>query len=114
MAARCGCSPDGIRTHATALRGRRPRPLDDGAELDYRVGQFTDPVDAHGDGLAGEQRAHAGRCTGENHITGQQGHDVRDVRHQGRRIEHHLAGAAQLTDLLVDLTPHFEIPYVEV
>lgn len=25
------CSPDGIRTHATALRGRRPRPLDDGA-----------------------------------------------------------------------------------
>ena len=26
-----GCSPDGIRTHATALRGRRPRPLDDGA-----------------------------------------------------------------------------------
>src|SRR4051794_1772731 len=28
-----GCSPDGIRTHATALRGRRPRPLDDGAVL---------------------------------------------------------------------------------
>ena len=25
------CSPDGIRTHATAVRGRRPRPLDDGA-----------------------------------------------------------------------------------
>jgi hypothetical protein len=25
------CSPDGIRTHATALRGRRPGPLDDGA-----------------------------------------------------------------------------------
>ena len=25
------CSPDGIRTRATALRGRRPRPLDDGA-----------------------------------------------------------------------------------
>src|SRR5664279_6499308 len=24
------CSPDGIRTRATALRGRRPRPLDDG------------------------------------------------------------------------------------
>ena len=24
-------SPDGIRTHATAVRGRRPRPLDDGA-----------------------------------------------------------------------------------
>src|SRR5450756_1184414 len=27
------CSPDGIRTRATALRGRRPRPLDDGAVL---------------------------------------------------------------------------------
>jgi hypothetical protein len=29
----CGyvCSPDGIRTRATALRGRRPRPLDNGA-----------------------------------------------------------------------------------
>ena len=26
------CSPDGIRTRVTALRGRRPRPLDDGAE----------------------------------------------------------------------------------
>ena len=25
------CSPDRIRTGATALRGRRPRPLDDGA-----------------------------------------------------------------------------------
>src|SRR5207342_484580 len=25
------CSPDGIRTRVTALRGRRPRPLDDGA-----------------------------------------------------------------------------------
>ena len=25
------CSPDGIRTYATAVRGRRPRPLDDGA-----------------------------------------------------------------------------------
>ncbi len=24
------CTPDGIRTHATAVRGRRPRPLDDG------------------------------------------------------------------------------------
>lgn len=32
----CGlvCSPDGIRTHATAVRGRRPRPLDDGARND--------------------------------------------------------------------------------
>ncbi len=29
--ARAGCgTPDGIRTHATAVRGRRPRPLDDG------------------------------------------------------------------------------------
>src|ERR1700712_5498071 len=27
-------SPDGIRTHATAVRGRRPRPLDDGAGTD--------------------------------------------------------------------------------
>src|SRR5690625_1874704 len=27
-------SPDGIRTHATAVRGRRPRPLDDGARTD--------------------------------------------------------------------------------
>src|SRR5215213_11912291 len=26
-----GCSPDRIRTGATALRGRRPGPLDDGA-----------------------------------------------------------------------------------
>ena len=26
----CVCTPDGIRTHATAVRGRRPRPLDDG------------------------------------------------------------------------------------
>ena len=29
-------SPDGIRTHATAVRGRRPRPLDDGAGTDPR------------------------------------------------------------------------------
>src|SRR4051812_21255647 len=28
---RMRCSPEGIRTLATALRGRRPRPLDDGA-----------------------------------------------------------------------------------
>ena len=27
----CSRSPEGIRTLATALRGRRPRPLDDGA-----------------------------------------------------------------------------------
>jgi hypothetical protein len=27
------CSPDRIRTGVTALRGRRPRPLDDGAEM---------------------------------------------------------------------------------
>ncbi len=26
------CTPDGIRTHATAVRGRRPRPLDDGGQ----------------------------------------------------------------------------------
>lgn len=29
------CSPDGIRTRATALRGRRPRPLDDGARTRF-------------------------------------------------------------------------------
>src|SRR5437763_3536980 len=28
----CSGSPDRIRTGATALRGRRPRPLDDGAK----------------------------------------------------------------------------------
>lgn len=28
---RAGCSPEQIRTAVTALRGRRPRPLDDGA-----------------------------------------------------------------------------------
>ena len=33
------CSPDGIRTHATAVRGRRLRPLDDGAK--------TIPYDPH-------------------------------------------------------------------
>ena len=27
------CTPDGIRTHATGVRGRRPRPLDDGGLL---------------------------------------------------------------------------------
>src|SRR6185437_3788180 len=31
-------SPDRIRTGATALRGRRPRPLDDGAERGLRGG----------------------------------------------------------------------------
>ena len=31
------CSPDGIRTRATAVRGRRPRPLDDGAVLVWPV-----------------------------------------------------------------------------
>ena len=30
------CSPDGIRTRATALRGRRPRPLDDGARTRFK------------------------------------------------------------------------------
>ncbi len=36
------CSPEQIRTAVTALRGRRPRPLDDGAEQRFRcesVGQ---------------------------------------------------------------------------
>src|SRR5699024_10458155 len=32
------CTPDGIRTHATAVRGRRPRPLDDGGRTRTRVG----------------------------------------------------------------------------
>src|SRR5215207_3934998 len=32
------CSPDGIRTRATALRGRRARPLHNGAESDDRRG----------------------------------------------------------------------------
>ena len=32
------CSPEGIRTLATALRGRRPRPLDDGA-LELQPGE---------------------------------------------------------------------------
>ena len=31
-----GCTPDGIRTHATGVRGRRPRPLDDGGLLARR------------------------------------------------------------------------------
>ena len=39
------CSPEGIRTLATAVRGRRPRPLDDGAletfELRIRTRQFA-------------------------------------------------------------------------
>ena len=30
------CSPEQIRTAVTALRGRRPRPLDDGAEIAFR------------------------------------------------------------------------------
>jgi hypothetical protein len=37
------CSPDGIRTHATAVRGRRPRPLDDGARTDPRC-QHSSPA----------------------------------------------------------------------
>ena len=37
---RCG-SPERIRTAASALRGRRPRPLDDGAKL----GEVVDVVD---------------------------------------------------------------------
>ena len=28
----CGRDPNGIRTRATAVKGRRPRPLNDGAE----------------------------------------------------------------------------------
>src|SRR5580693_1212476 len=36
-------SPDGIRTHATAVRGRRPRPLDDGARTDPRC-QHSSPA----------------------------------------------------------------------
>jgi hypothetical protein len=39
-------SPDGIRTHATAVRGRRPRPLDDGAGTDPRC-QHSSPAYAH-------------------------------------------------------------------
>jgi hypothetical protein len=35
------CSPDRIRTGVTALRGRRPRPLDDGAE--HPGGRLTPP-----------------------------------------------------------------------
>ena len=34
------CSPDGIRTRATALRGRRARPLHNGA-LRYLTGAFA-------------------------------------------------------------------------
>ena len=40
------CSPDGIRTHATAVRGRRPRPLDDGARTDPSC-QHSSPEKAH-------------------------------------------------------------------
>ena len=36
------CSPDGIRTHATAVRGRRPRPLDDGAMNKIRLVSIAD------------------------------------------------------------------------
>ncbi len=35
------CTPDGIRTHATAVRGRRPRPLDDGGQNYFRSGQHS-------------------------------------------------------------------------
>jgi hypothetical protein len=35
-------TPNGIRTRATALKGQRPRPLDDGGLLDIRT---IDPVD---------------------------------------------------------------------
>src|SRR6266511_5805808 len=41
------CSPDGIRTRVTALRVRRPRPLDDGASR-TRTGRHR----------------HSGRCAG--------------------------------------------------
>ena len=40
---RCG-SPERIRTAASALRGRRPRPLDDGAKLGEVV-EVVDVVD---------------------------------------------------------------------
>lgn len=39
------CSPDGIRTRATALRGRRPRPLDDGARTDLSRFRDDQPCD---------------------------------------------------------------------
>src|ERR1700733_5229225 len=52
-------SPEGIRTLATALRGRRPRPLDDGArtcfllpiELGKRAELYQKSSSTHPDGI---------------------------------------------------------------
>src|SRR5262249_32988848 len=47
------CSPDGIRTRAAALRGRCPRPLDDGALLiDFGLSTSSGVV-AHATPVAG-------------------------------------------------------------
>ena len=39
------------------------------------------------------------RGTGENNITWQQGHHVRDVGDQGRHVEDHVFGTAELANL---------------
>src|SRR5690348_12245666 len=46
------CSPDRIRTGATALRGRRPGPLDDGARTSD-LQRYSTAANGYGAGVPG-------------------------------------------------------------
>ena len=58
----CVGSPEGIRTLATAVRGRRPRPLDDGALENIRTPHFRAGSDT-GCYTTEQQRKDGGRVT---------------------------------------------------
>jgi hypothetical protein len=92
-------SPDGIRTHATAVRGRRPRPLDDGAG--------TDPSSQHSSALYAHLIARRwndigkillGVCHEVNMMVGECWY--LDTRKRHRAIN---GGATERTHLVVDL-----------
>src|SRR6266508_5361480 len=83
-------------------------------KVHHRVGQGADAFDAHFDGVAGGDRLDPGGGAGEDHVAGQQRHHMGDVRDQGRYVEDHVLGTAELAYLLVDLAAHLEVGRVQL
>src|SRR5262245_29340291 len=80
----------------------------------HPVGQRTDVLNAYRHLVARQHRPDARGRAGEEYVAGEQGHEARDVRHQGRDVEDQVGRTSVLTELAVDPGLDLEVVGVEV
>src|SRR5262245_21063704 len=80
----------------------------------HPVGQRTDVLDGHRHLVTRLHRPHPGGSAGEQYVAGEQGHEARDVRHEGRDVEDQVRRTRVLTELAVDPGLDLEVVGFEV